>query len=453
MVSDYRRFRVAGVRQQLTASVNAPHNPRGVSVAGSVGATVRRATALLEVGLIERECEARLLLLALVGGEHLLLLGPPGTAKSELCRRLSTIARLGYFERTLTRFSTPEELFGPLSLAALERDEFRRATAGYAPTAELLFLDEIFKSNSAILNTLLTLLNERLFDDGAKRERVPLLSAVAASNEGPESDDLSALYDRFLLRRLVAPVSDDGVLELLLGGEAAEGGSVDAALPDLREALEEVRAAAPSVRLPRHVALLLRDARAFVRETGADGLGGGYVSDRRLRRSAELLKACAAAHGRDTVSVVDVAAVLPHVLWDTAEEAAALAEWVEDNALPDGGAEQLRFLLESAAVLRQRLLPRARESAEELEQLAAEAALFELALADGLDEEGWAALQAEDDLDGGGGGEAGTAVEAPSFDFDEAELSWGRKEAKAKLGPEEFRAWRKAAKAAARRGD
>ena len=130
---------------------------------------------------------------------------------------------------------------------------------------------------------------------------MPLLSAVAASNEGPESDDLSALYDRFLLRRLVAPVSDDGVLELLLGGEAAEGGSVDAALPDLREALEEVRAAAPSVRLPRHVALLLRDARAFVRETGADGLGGGYVSDRRLRRSAELLKACAAAHGRDTV--------------------------------------------------------------------------------------------------------------------------------------------------------
>ena len=299
--ADLRERAAARVRQQLTASVNAPHNPRGVSVAGSVGATVRRATALLEVGLIERECEARLLLLALVGGEHLLLLGPPGTAKSELCRRLSTIARLGYFERTLTRFSTPEELFGPLSLAALERDEFRRATAGYAPTAELLFLDEIFKSNSAILNTLLTLLNERLFDDGAKRERVPLLSAVAASNEGPESDDLSALYDRFLLRRLVAPVSDDGVLELLLGGEAAEGGSVDAALPDLREALEEVRAAAPSVRLPRHVALLLRDARAFVRETGADGLGGGYVSDRRLRRSAELLKACAAAHGRDTV--------------------------------------------------------------------------------------------------------------------------------------------------------
>ena len=413
------------------------------------------------------------------------------------------------------------------------------------------------------------MLNERLFDDGANRVRVPLLSAVAASNEGPESDELAALYDRFLLRRLVAPVSDDGILELLLGsgdrtlgsgdrtlgsgdrtlgsgdrtlgsgGEEASGDAdgastdVDTALPDLREALETVRAAAPAVHLPRHVALLLRDARAFVRDVGVDGLGGGYVSDRRLRRSAELLKACAAAHGRDVVSVVDAAAVLPHVLWETAEEAAALAEWVEDHAVPEGGAEQLQYLLESvrsraalaaeadagadveagtgadagadataaaasggggdaslaedavalaaatleaaaemrrhvraieraaehlflpaaqAAGLRQRLLPRARESAEELEELAAEAALVELALADGLDKAVWAALQAEDELDEEGGDEAGTATAAAKFTFDEEELSWGRKEAKAKLGPEEFKAWRKAAKAAAKRG-
>jgi len=97
-----------------------------------------RAALAIESGLVEREAEARLLLLALAGAEHLLLLGPPGTAKSELCRRLSAVCRLSYFERTLTRFSTPEELFGPLSLAALERDEFRRNTAGYAPEAEVI---------------------------------------------------------------------------------------------------------------------------------------------------------------------------------------------------------------------------------------------------------------------------------------------------------------------------
>ena len=97
-----------------------------------------------------------------------------------------------------------------------ENDEYRRAYRGYAPDAQLLFVDEIFKSNSAILNTLLTILNERLFDEGAKRIDVPLLSAVAASNEGPESEELAALYDRFLLRKLVVPVSDDGILTILL---------------------------------------------------------------------------------------------------------------------------------------------------------------------------------------------------------------------------------------------
>jgi len=291
----------------LAAAEAAEAGGAGVEAVGGGGiiATLRAATSALERDLVERDAEARLLLLALVGGEHLLLLGPPGTAKSELCRRLSRLSGLSYFERTLTRFSTPEELFGPLSLAALERDEYRRATAGYAPEAELLFIDEVFKSNSAILNTLLTLLNERLFDDGATRGAVPLLSAVAASNEGPESEELDALYDRFLLRKVVRPVSDDGVLELLLGAAAVPPPTapLDAPpapdtptaptpaptappvppVPPLRAALGAVRAAAGAVELPRHAALLLRDARAFVRAQGADGLGGGYVSDRRLR--------------------------------------------------------------------------------------------------------------------------------------------------------------------------
>ena len=121
-------------------------------------AAIAAATAALCDGLVERETEAQLLMLALAAREHLLLLGPPGTAKSELCRRLAATCELSYFERTLTRFSTPEELFGPLSLAALERDELKRASKGYAPDAELLFIDEIFKASSPILNTLLTLL-------------------------------------------------------------------------------------------------------------------------------------------------------------------------------------------------------------------------------------------------------------------------------------------------------
>ena len=154
--------------------------------------------------------QVRLLLLAAMAGEHILLIGPPGTAKSEVGRRLSKLISGSYFERLLTRFSVPEELFGPLSMRALEDDKYVRQTRGYLPEAEVAFIDEIFKANSAILNTLLTLVNERLFDNGSTRVRVPLLTTVAASNELPESEELDALYDRFLVRRQVSQVSASG---------------------------------------------------------------------------------------------------------------------------------------------------------------------------------------------------------------------------------------------------
>jgi MoxR-like ATPase len=134
-----------------------------------------------------------------------LLLGPPGTAKSELARRLHrAFDDSPYFERLLTRFSTPEELFGPLSLKALEDDRYERLTAGYLPTAGIAFLDEVFKANSAILNALLTLLNEREFDNGSSRRPVPLISVIGASNEVPGDEALLAFYDRFLVRVAVA---------------------------------------------------------------------------------------------------------------------------------------------------------------------------------------------------------------------------------------------------------
>ncbi|CAJ1367553.1 unnamed protein product, partial [Effrenium voratum] len=144
----------------------------------------------LSEGLVERSVETKLLLLAALSGEHLFLLGPPGTAKSLLARRLATVCRGAFFERLLTRFSVPEEIFGPLSLRALENDELRRKVEGFLPTADVAFLDEVFKANSSILNALLTLLNERRFDNGGERVDVPLWTAVAASNELPESDEL-----------------------------------------------------------------------------------------------------------------------------------------------------------------------------------------------------------------------------------------------------------------------
>ena len=177
---------------------------------------LKTAVDLVGEGLIEREEESRLVVLGMISEEHVLLLGMPGTGKSALGRRLSKLCGGPFFQRLLTRFTTPEEIFGPLSLKALENDEYKRCTEGFMPTASVAFLDEIFKANSAILNTLLTILNERQFDNGAGgRQDCPIRCVVGASNEMPDSDELDALYDRFLLRKEVFQVSDDGLMQML----------------------------------------------------------------------------------------------------------------------------------------------------------------------------------------------------------------------------------------------
>jgi len=142
----------------------------------------------------------RLLLIAVVAREHLVLIGPPGTAKSALLRALAELLDARYFEYLLTRFTEPNEIFGPVDIAAFREGNYRRRTEGMLPEAEVVFLDEVFKSNSAILNALLSLLNERRFTSGGRVIECPLISAFGASNEVPSDESLAALFDRFLLR-------------------------------------------------------------------------------------------------------------------------------------------------------------------------------------------------------------------------------------------------------------
>jgi len=276
----------------------------------------------LEHGLVERRRQVRLALLAALAGEHTLLIGPPGTAKSELARRLHLAFRDAlYFERLLTRFSVPEELFGPLSISALEQDRYERQTAGYLPQASIAFIDEVFKANSAILNALLTLLNERKFDNGAGRQDCPLISVIGATNEVPAGEVAEAFFDRFLLRLPVAPVSADGFRELMSLDACAElptAGALDRADRDA------IARAARAVVLPDEISGLLAQLRTHLAGQSL------YVSDRRWIKIAWLLKTAAATEGRPRVSVWDLW-LLPWCTVHAPEGQAAVDDWLASH--------------------------------------------------------------------------------------------------------------------------
>lgn len=278
----------------------------------------------LNQNLLERETHVEVGLIGLLTASHVLLLGAPGTAKSWLVRLLTErIQGATYFERLLTKFSTPEELFGPLSLSALERDEYRRVTTGTLVEAQIGFVDEIFKANSAILNSLLTLINERIWHEAGQVRQVPLLSLFGASNESPEDDCLNALYDRFLLRVVIPPLADDASLRQLFTLQQSKAPGATITLDELREAQQQVQQL-----------LLTDDAREAV-ITIKHGLEeeGIAASDRRWRSCAELVRAKAWLEGEaDTSS--DHAAVLVHSLWQTPDQIRVVERVVNKVANP-----------------------------------------------------------------------------------------------------------------------
>lgn len=292
---------------------------------------IRKIRDLMLGELVEREVPIRLALLAALSGEHLLLVGPPGTAKSLVSRRLQlAFADAPYFERLLTRFTVPEELFGPLSVKALENDRYERLTARYLPTASIAFLDEIFKANSAILNALLTLLNEREFDNGTERMKVPLIAVVGASNELPKEKEQEALFDRFLLRLHVGSVSKEGFDQLLtLRGQPTP--TIPAELKLTRNDLEAVQLAAEKTVLPPEIVNLLGQLREFCLVNKLP------VSDRRWRKVVKLLQTSAHTNGRDAVNIWDCW-LLQHCLWNTPDDRKKIYDWYAERV---GASEEI----------------------------------------------------------------------------------------------------------------
>ncbi len=265
---------------------------------------LRRVRDELAQAFLERSEVIDGALTALLAGQHVLLIGPPGTAKSmladELCQRL---AGGNYFQWLLTKFTTPEELFGAVSLRALESDEYRRVTTRKLPEAHIAFLDEVFKANSSILNSILTLINERRFHNGRDLVTVPLVTLFGASNELPEDDELQALYDRFLLRFVVGYIADDFRFLRMLQSKPSNTRTTLSLVE-----LESLRDATHQVNVPQHVFRSLADLR---RELGRKQI---IASDRRYHQAVGLLQAHAFLHDRHAVAEEDLF-FLEHVLW------------------------------------------------------------------------------------------------------------------------------------------
>ena len=240
-------------------------------------------------GLVEREALVELVALAAVAGEHLLVIGPPGTAKSEAVRRVAAALGGQVFEYLLGRFTEPSEIFGPIDLRRLKEGVVETQTTGMLPEAEIAFLDEIFLGSTAILNTLLSLLNERSFRRGATRIRVPLRVCVGASNALPDDEALAAFADRFLLRAFLEPIADPRLEELLSGGwslgQAKEGRR--ATMADL-DALSAASLAADLAPVRPHLAHAVR----LLRKSGV------VLSDRRVVKVQRLVAAAAVMSGR-----------------------------------------------------------------------------------------------------------------------------------------------------------
>ncbi|MFE2917088.1 AAA family ATPase [Kitasatospora indigofera] len=261
---------------------------------------VAAAVAAAGRGMTDRETVAEVVTLCAVAGEHLLVVGPPGTAKSEAVRRVAGQFGGRYFEYLLGRFTEPNELFGPVDLRQLREGRVEFETAGMLPEADIAFLDEVFLGSTAVLNTLLGLLNERVFRRGRTVLASPLRVCVGAANHLPDDPALAAFADRFLARVFVEPVADARLEELLEEGRRPAPAQAGPDSPaGLLAAVDRLASAARTCDLDEVTPLV---AAALRRLRGA----GVPVSDRRAVRSQKLVAAAAVLDGRSAASSRDL---------------------------------------------------------------------------------------------------------------------------------------------------
>ncbi|MGA4981734.1 AAA family ATPase [Streptomyces cellulosae] len=304
-------------------------------MAGDAQETARRLRAVcaeLSDRFFERDDVVRTLVVTLLAGQHSLVLGPPGTAKSELARELTgRIDGAAYWEILLSKFTAPTRMFGPIDVAALARGEYRQVYDGRATTAHVAFIDEIFKCSTAALNETLGYLNERIYhpENGGAPIRCPLIGAITASNELPDGEDSAAIYDRLLVRIEVGYLEDPSNFAALV--RSAVGRPAEPAPRTTLELAALQRAVAkgvPAVEVPDAIVDAVVTLRAALRRKEL------VASDRRWRQAVGLLQASAYLDGRTEVAETDLS-VLTHVLWDSPAQRPVVEREVLNLVNPD----------------------------------------------------------------------------------------------------------------------
>lgn len=270
-------------------------------------------------GLYEKDHLLALGILCAVAGESYFLLGLPGTAKSEVSRRLKMIFQdATSFEYLMSRFSTPDEIFGPVSIKKLkDMDTYERQVEGYLPSADVVFLDEIWKAGPAIQNSLLTVLNEKIFTNGRTQVYLPMKLLVAASNEIPEvGSGLEAIWDRFILRVISESVKDENNFYKMLRGEQNEPINISKNLLITEKVFSQWQNEIPKVTLPDDIMLYITQLRKLFSQNKENNI---YVSDRRWVKISKLLRTSAFLNDRKSVDWSDLI-LLRHCLWNQVQE-------------------------------------------------------------------------------------------------------------------------------------
>jgi len=284
---------------------------------------IRQLVEWMSHGVFEKEQIIAVALLCAVAGENMFLLGPPGTAKSMVASRLKMVFKDGKsFDYLMSRFSTPDEIFGPISISRLKNDDrYERLTTGYLPEADVVFLDEIWKAGPSIQNTLLTVINEHIFHNGGQIIRTPMKVLIAASNELPAKDEgLEALWDRFLVRMVSNCIESDTSFFKMIKGVGIELSELSESLFITDELYSLWQNESKAVGIHDSVVSAIKNIRkslaALEKEDGNQLRY--YISDRRWRKAYKLMQTSAYLNGRSEINLSDYL-LLIHSFWNDVE--------------------------------------------------------------------------------------------------------------------------------------